>query len=102
MGSTDTGQGSRWVTVGAGVRAEGNPAIVKAGGAEARGTLPGTFYTIDGYAPFAAQMLLLRYWKQHGEPRVIRTVPGLPLNDVVIATIPAIKGASPPICLAWT
>jgi imidazolonepropionase-like amidohydrolase len=46
--------------------------------------LPGHFYTVDGYAPFAAQMLLLRYWKQHGQPRVVGTVPGLPVNDVFI------------------
>ena len=29
-------------------------------------------------------MLLLRYWKQHGQPRVLHTVPGLPVNDVFI------------------
>ena len=45
---------------------------------------PPQFFTVDGYAPFAAQMLLLRYWKQHGQPRVVRTVPGLPTNEVII------------------
>jgi hypothetical protein len=29
-------------------------------------------------------MMLLRYWKAHGEPRMMRTVPGLPTNDVFI------------------
>ena len=29
-------------------------------------------------------MMLLRYWKPHGQPRVMRTVPGLPANDVFI------------------
>jgi imidazolonepropionase-like amidohydrolase len=29
-------------------------------------------------------MLLLRYWKQHGQPRVLRTVPGQPTNDVIV------------------
>ena len=46
--------------------------------------LPAQFFTVDGYAPFAAQMLLLRYWKQHGQPRVLQTVPGLPMNEVFI------------------
>ena len=47
-------------------------------------TLPAQFFTVDGYAPFSAQMLLLRYWKLHGQPRVLRTVPGQPTNDVFI------------------
>jgi imidazolonepropionase-like amidohydrolase len=57
---------------------------VRADGAETRDALTGPFYTVDGYAPFAAQMLLLRYWKQHGQPRVLQTVPGLPTNDVIV------------------
>ena len=44
---------------------------VRADGAESRVTAAAAFFTVDGYAPFAAQMLLLRYWKQHGQPRVI-------------------------------
>jgi hypothetical protein len=47
-------------------------------------TLPAQFFTVDGYAPFSAQMLLLRYWKRHGQPRVLRTVPGQPTNDVFV------------------
>ena len=78
------GKSYRFVNVDSDVRIEGSDAIVKADGAEARVPLPPAFYTVDGYAPFAAQMLLLRYWKQHGEPRVIRTVPGLPTNEVLI------------------
>ena len=66
------------------VRIDGSDAIVRADGAETRVTLPAQFFTVDGYAPFAAQMLLLRYWQAHGQPRVLKTVPGLPVNDVVI------------------
>src|SRR5207248_3191097 len=47
-------------------------------------TLFQPFFTVDGYAPFSAQMLLLRYWKQHGRPHVLRTVPGQPANDVIV------------------
>ncbi len=79
-----SGKSYRFVTVDADIRIEGGDAIVRADGAESRVPLPAPFYTVDGYAPFAAQMMLLRYWKQHGRPRVIRTVPGLPANDVVI------------------
>src|ERR1019366_3656518 len=74
----------RFVNVDSDVRIDGGQAIVKADGAESQLALPTPFYTVDGYAPFAAQMLLLRYWKQHGEPRIIRTVPGLPVNDVFV------------------
>jgi imidazolonepropionase-like amidohydrolase len=78
------GKSYRFVNVDADVRIEGSDAIVKADGAESRVPVPAPFYTVDGYAPFAAQMMLLRYWKQHGQPRVLRTVPGLPTNDVFI------------------
>jgi len=79
-----TGKSYRFVNVDSEIRVDGSDALVRADGAEARVTLPAQFYTVDGYAPFAAQMLMLRYWKQHGQPRVLRTVPGLPINEVVI------------------
>jgi imidazolonepropionase-like amidohydrolase len=79
-----TGKSYRFVNVDSEIRVDGGDAIVRADGADARVTLPAQFYTVDGYAPFAAQMLMLRYWKGHGQPRVLRTVPGLPVNDVVI------------------
>ena len=78
------GKSYRFVNVDSEVRIEGSDAMVKADGAESRVAVPAPFYTVDGYAPFAAQMMLLRYWKQHGRPRVLRTVPGLPANDVFI------------------
>ena len=79
-----SGKSYRFVNVDSEARIENGLAIVKADGAESRVPLNGPFYTVDGYAPFAAQMMLLRYWKQHGEPRVLHTVPGLPANDVYI------------------
>jgi imidazolonepropionase-like amidohydrolase len=78
------GKSYRFVNVDSDVTIDAGHAKVRADGAETRVALPADFYTVDGYAPFAAQMLLLRYWKQHGQPRVIGTVPGLPLNDVII------------------
>ena len=79
------GKSYRFVNVDSDVRVEGSDAVVRADGASrARVTLPAQFFTVDGYAPFSAQMLLLRYWKQHGQPRLLRTVPGQPTNDVFI------------------
>jgi imidazolonepropionase-like amidohydrolase len=78
------GKSYRFVNVDSEVQVDGTDAVVRADGVEQRVTLPPRFFTVDGYAPFAAQMLLLRYWKQHGQPRVVQTVPGLPTNDVII------------------
>jgi imidazolonepropionase-like amidohydrolase len=78
------GKSYRFVNVDSDVRIEGHDALVEADGAETRVPVTAPFYTVDGYAPFAAQMLLLRYWKGHGEPRVIHTVPGLPTNEVFV------------------
>ncbi len=79
------GKSYRFVNVDSDVRVEGSDAVVRADGdVERRVTLPAQFFTVDGYAPFSAQMLLLRYWKRHGQPRLLRTVPGQPTNDVFI------------------
>ena len=86
---TAKGKTYRFVNVDSQVRIEGTTATVVADGAESKVPFDRTFYTIDGYAPFAAQMLMLRYWKQHGRPRVMHTVPGLPVNDVIIEARPA-------------
>ncbi len=78
------GKSYRFVNVDSEVRIDGGSAVVRADGIESRVALTGPFFTVDGYAPFAAQMLLLRYWKRHGQPRVLQTVPGLPTNDVIV------------------
>jgi Amidohydrolase family len=36
---------------------------------------PAQFFTIAGYAPATAQMLLIRYWAQHGSPDALATFP---------------------------
>jgi imidazolonepropionase-like amidohydrolase len=78
------GKSYRFVNVDSDVTIDGTDARVHADGADTRVTLPAQFYTVDGYAPFAAQMLMLRYWNRHGRPRVLTTVPGQPANDVFI------------------
>jgi len=82
------GKTYRFVNVDSQVRIDGSTATVLADGAESKVPVDRTFYTVDGYAPFAAQMLMLRYWKQHGRPRVMHTAPGLPVNEVIIEARP--------------
>ena len=38
-------------------------------------TAPQTFFTISGYAPVAVQMEMMRYWRAHGQPAEIATLP---------------------------
>lgn len=33
------------------------------------------FFDIDGYAPVAVQMMLVRYWRSHGSPQTLKTLP---------------------------
>jgi imidazolonepropionase-like amidohydrolase len=33
------------------------------------------FFAIDGYAPVSVQMMLIRYWRSHGSPRSLKTLP---------------------------
>jgi imidazolonepropionase-like amidohydrolase len=48
-------------------------------------TAPERFFTIDGYAPFSVQMMMLRYWNQHGHPAKLTQMPaGHPDADVSI------------------
>ena len=34
------------------------------------------FFTIEGYAPFSVQMMMLRYWARHGRPARLPLLPG--------------------------
>jgi len=37
---------------------------------------PRSFFTISGYAPVAVQMEMMRYWRGHGQPAQMATLPG--------------------------
>jgi len=78
------GKSYRFVNVDSEITVTGRDAVVRADGATQHVSVPQTFFTVDGYAPFAAQMLLVRYWQGHGRPRVLPTIPGMPINDVLI------------------
>lgn len=81
---TAKGKTYRFVNVDSQVTVNGATATVRADGRDQQVPVTPTFYTVDGYAPFSAQMLMLRYWKAHGRPRVMQTAPGLPVNEVTI------------------
>ncbi len=81
---TAKGKTYRFVNVDSHVGVDGATATVRADGREQQVAVTPAFYTVDGYAPFSAQMMMLRYWKAHGRPRVMQTAPGLPVNDVII------------------
>lgn len=81
---TAKGKTYRFVNVDSQVTIDGAMAKVRADGGEQQAAVTPAFYTVDGYAPFSAQMMMLRYWKTHGRPRVMHTVPGRPVNDVII------------------
>jgi imidazolonepropionase-like amidohydrolase len=81
---TAKGKSYRFVNVDSEVKVDGGTATVRADGTELRVPLAAPFYTVDGYAPFSAQMLMLRYWKAHGQPRIIQSIPGSPTNDVIV------------------
>ena len=84
---TAKGKTYRFVNVDSDIAVDGSRARVRADGGETTTTVPHAFFTVDGYAPFSAQMLMLRYWQQHGKPRVLPTLPGLSgdqPNEVII------------------
>src|SRR5262245_21250567 len=80
------GKSYRFATVDSEIEVHANEAIVRddATTPAVNVKLPDAFFTVDGYAPFAAQMMLLRYWQRHGKPRTLTAVPGNPTNDLII------------------
>jgi imidazolonepropionase-like amidohydrolase len=57
------------------VNADGHTATVREGGKTRQTTLPTSYFTIDGYAPFSVQMMMLRYWASHGKPARLPQLP---------------------------
>jgi imidazolonepropionase-like amidohydrolase len=78
------GKTYRFVKADATVEILGREAAVKEGTRSTRVYLPDRFFTANGYAPFAVQMMLMRYWKEHGRPHVVPILPGYPLSGVEI------------------
>ena len=56
-------------------------ASIRQGKSTSTTATPPTFFTISGYAPVAVQMEMMRYWRAHGQPA---EMPTLPLGAVTI------------------
>ncbi len=69
------GKSYRWSSVDAQVEVAGTTAQVTDRGQRSSVTVPQKFFTISGYSPLSAQAMLIRYWKEHGEPPRISTLP---------------------------
>ena len=51
-------------------------------------SVPERFFTVDGYAPFSVQMMMLRYWNTHGKPTRLSQFPAdRPDADVSIEVV---------------
>jgi imidazolonepropionase-like amidohydrolase len=57
------------------VNPDGRTATVREGDKTRQTSLPSRFFTIDGYAPFSVEMMLLRYWAGHGKPARLAQLP---------------------------
>jgi Amidohydrolase family len=54
---------------------QGAVAKVQDRGRDATADVPKNFFTISGYVPVAVEMMLVRYWLKHGQPKSIQLLP---------------------------
>jgi imidazolonepropionase-like amidohydrolase len=78
------GKSYRFVNVDAAVKVAGGMATVTNLGETKTFEAPRRFFTAQSYAPLSARALLIRYWKQHGQPDSLPVLPGEPTRDVRI------------------
>jgi imidazolonepropionase-like amidohydrolase len=81
---TVKGKSYRFVNVDAAVKVAGGTATVTNLGETKTFEAPRRFFTAQSYAPLSARALLIRYWKQHGQPEHLAVLPGEPTRDVTI------------------
>jgi Amidohydrolase family len=70
-----SGSTSRFSKVDREVTVNGRRARFRDGQTTSDVALPERFFTISGYAPVAVEMAMLRYWRAHGSPARLPTVP---------------------------
>ncbi len=70
-----SGKTSRSSTIDTDVTISGNSATIRQGKDTRTVAVPQTFFTISGYAPVAVQMEMMRYWRAHGQPAQMSTLP---------------------------
>ena len=78
------GKSYRFVNVDTAVKVVGGVATVTSLGETKTFEAPRRFFTAQSYAPLSARALLIRYWKQHGQPESLPLLPGEPTRDVRI------------------
>ncbi len=69
------GSTSRMSTIDTDVEINGAQATIRQGTDTRTVAAPQSFFTIAGYAPVAMQMALVRYWRAHGSPTQLATLP---------------------------
>jgi imidazolonepropionase-like amidohydrolase len=69
------GKTSRMSTIDTEVTINGGNATIRQGKETRTVAVPQTFFTISGYAPVAVQMEMMRYWRSHGQPAQMDTLP---------------------------
>ncbi len=70
-----SGNTSRMSKTDTEVTINGATATVRQGKDTRTVAVPQTFFTISGYAPVAIQMEMMRYWRSHGQPAQMMTLP---------------------------
>jgi imidazolonepropionase-like amidohydrolase len=78
------GKSYRFVNVDAAVKVAGGMATVTNLGETKTFEAPRRFFTAQSYAPLSARALLIRYWKQIGQPETVAVMPGEPTREVRI------------------
>ena len=69
------GKTSRQSEIDSAVEIRSSGVMVRQGKDSRTVPAPARFFTIAGYAPVAMQMAMLRYWRAHGSPAVLATLP---------------------------
>ncbi|HXM61260.1 MAG TPA: amidohydrolase family protein [Terriglobales bacterium] len=69
------GNTSRMSDIDSDVELNGSNATIRQGKETRLVAAPQSFFTISGYAPVAVQMALIRYWRAHGSPAQLATLP---------------------------
>jgi imidazolonepropionase-like amidohydrolase len=69
------GNTSRMSDIDSDVEVNGPNATIRRGKETSSVAAPQSFFTISGYAPVAVQMALIRYWRAHGSPPQLATLP---------------------------
>jgi imidazolonepropionase-like amidohydrolase len=69
------GKTSRMSEIDTQVTIDGSSATIRQGKDSHTVSTPASFFTISGYSPVAVQMELIRYWRTHGSPAELPTLP---------------------------